>query len=197
MGTSRFHRTAAYTRCLRCAGAPRRPASGSELLLHIPSWHAALSNPGKSDIDIFQNFDANIGLRRMTTGSALQHSRNPFHAGGRFRGFTGSLPLRPARSLAPLYGSDWVLPQPPRTFTSRLSTYRSPSTLLDITTTATELLCWRDSHPLEWQLASLHGHFRPRQRTLPPGPLPLRPNKRTHALQQIREKHWRKSDLLR
>jgi hypothetical protein len=62
---------AAYTRCLRCAGAPRRPASGSELLLHIPSWHAALSNPGKSDIDIFQNFDANIGLRRMTTGSAL------------------------------------------------------------------------------------------------------------------------------
>lgn len=71
MGTSRFHRTAAYTRCLRCAGAPRRPTSGSELLLHIPSWHAALSNPGKSDIDIVQNFDANIGLRRMTTGSAL------------------------------------------------------------------------------------------------------------------------------
>jgi hypothetical protein len=71
VGTSRFHRPAAYTRCLRCAGAPRRPASGSELLLHIPSWHAALSNPGKSDIDIFQNFDANIGLRRMTTGSAL------------------------------------------------------------------------------------------------------------------------------
>ena len=32
---------------------------------------------------------------------------NPFHAGGRFRGFTGSLPLQPARLLAPLYGSDW------------------------------------------------------------------------------------------
>jgi hypothetical protein len=29
-----------------------------------------------------------------------------------------------------------------------------------ITTTATGLLCWRDSHPLEWQLASLHGHSR-------------------------------------
>jgi hypothetical protein len=25
-----------------------------------------------------------------------------------------------------------------------------------ISTTATGLLCWRDSHPLEWQLASLH-----------------------------------------
>ena len=61
---------AAYTRCLRCAGAPRRPASGSELSLHIPSWHAVLSDPEEFDIDI-QNFDADIGLRRMTTGSAL------------------------------------------------------------------------------------------------------------------------------
>jgi hypothetical protein len=57
-------------RCLRCAGAPRRPASGSGLSLLIPSWHAALSDPGEFDIDI-QNFDADIGLRRMTTGSAL------------------------------------------------------------------------------------------------------------------------------
>src|SRR6202035_3220208 len=65
-----------------------------------------------------------------------RHSRNPFRAGGRFRGFTGSLPLQPARLLAPLYGSDWNA-QPSRTFTSRLSTDRSPSPLLDITTTAT------------------------------------------------------------
>ena len=40
---------AAYTRCLRCAGAPRRPASGSELSLTIPSWHAVLSDPGELD----------------------------------------------------------------------------------------------------------------------------------------------------
>src|ERR1035437_8733241 len=43
---------AVYTRCLRCAGAPRRPASGSGLLLLIPSWHAVLSDPGEFDIDI-------------------------------------------------------------------------------------------------------------------------------------------------
>ena len=43
----------AYTRCLRCAGAPRRPASGSGLSLPIPSWHAVLSDPGEFDIDIF------------------------------------------------------------------------------------------------------------------------------------------------
>ena len=60
-GTSRFHRMAAYTRCLRCAGAPRRPASGSGLSLLIPSWHAVLSDPGESDIDI-QNFDADIAF---------------------------------------------------------------------------------------------------------------------------------------
>ncbi len=32
-GTSRFHRPAAYTQCLRCAGAPRRPARPSLLSL--------------------------------------------------------------------------------------------------------------------------------------------------------------------
>jgi hypothetical protein len=73
---------------------------------------------------------------------------------------SGSLPLQPARLLAPQYGSDWNV-QPSGTFTSRLSTDRSPSPLLDITATATGLLCWRDSHPLEWQLASLHGHSLP------------------------------------
>jgi hypothetical protein len=60
----------------------------------------------------------------------------------------------------PLYGSDRIA-QPSGTFTSRLSTDWSPSPLLDITTTATGLLYWRDSHPLGWQLASLHGHSRP------------------------------------
>src|SRR4029077_18911146 len=63
--------------------------------------------------------------------------------------------LRPAKLFAPLYGSDRCA-RPPRAFTSRLPTDRSPSPLLDITTTATGLLCWRDLHPLEWQLASLH-----------------------------------------
>ena len=89
-------------------------------------------------------------------------SRNPFHAGGRFRGFTGSLPLQPARLLAPLYGSDWNA-QPSGTFTSRLSTGRSPSPLLDITTTATDSSVGGNYHPLEWQLASLHGQTLPKR----------------------------------
>ena len=47
------------------------------------------------------------------------------------------------------------LPRPTGAFTSRLPTSQSPFPPLDITTTVTGLLCWRDSHPLEWQLASL------------------------------------------
>jgi len=56
----------------------------------------------------------------------------------------------------PLDGSDWNKTQPPEAFTSRLPTGRSPFPSLDITTTSIGLLCRRDLHPLEWQLASLH-----------------------------------------
>ena len=64
----------------------------------------------------------------------------------------------PAKLLAPLYGSDRYA-RPPGAFTSRLPTDRLPSPLLDMTTTAAGLLCWRDFHPLEWQLASLQCGF--------------------------------------
>src|SRR6516165_1895609 len=57
--------------------------------------------------------------------------------------------LRPVRLLAPS-------PSQRGLFTSRLSTGQSPFPSLDITTTVSGLLCWRDFHPLEWQLASLH-----------------------------------------
>ena len=38
-GTSRFQRMAIYTGCLRCAGAPRRPTTGSALSLFVPHRH--------------------------------------------------------------------------------------------------------------------------------------------------------------
>src|SRR5580704_413291 len=47
-GTSRFRRLAVYTGCPRCAGAPRRPASGSVLSLCVPSRHAVLYGHGES-----------------------------------------------------------------------------------------------------------------------------------------------------
>ena len=149
-------------RCLRCAGAPRRPASGSELSLLIPSWHAVLSDPGEFDIDIqnirCRHWPSPIDHRLSTPDTpAIRFTRGTSFGASRFTHL-----LRPVRLLAPLYGSDWNA-QPSGTFTSRLSTDRSPSPLLDITTTATGLLCWRDSHPLESQLASLHGQPLPKR----------------------------------
>src|SRR5215467_10730947 len=46
-GTAQLHRTATYMCCLRCAGAPRRPASGSALLPVDPSQHVILYVPGE------------------------------------------------------------------------------------------------------------------------------------------------------
>src|SRR3981189_850033 len=96
------------------------------------------------------------GLRRDLSSSALpilpaiRFTRGKYFGASRFTHL-----LRPAKLLAPLFGSDRTA-RPPGAFTSRLPTDRLPSPLLDMTTTATGLLCWRDSHPLEWQLASLH-----------------------------------------
>src|SRR3954471_15077189 len=146
---------AAYTQCLRCAGAPRRPAGGSGLSLSIPSWHAALSDPGE--------FGHRMSRTSMPTSPSPSSEQlgtpNPpairFTRGTSFGASRFTHLLRPVRLLALLYGSDRYA-RPPRAFTSRLPTDRSPSPLLGITTAATGLLCWRDLHPLEWQLASLH-----------------------------------------
>src|SRR5215467_3544752 len=79
---------------------------------------------------------------------------NPFHAGGEFRGFHGSLICyglpgcsAPCTDLTgfPAIGA----------FYFQASNEIGP--LLDITTASTGLLCWRDFHPQEWQLDSLHG----------------------------------------
>src|SRR5215470_3228372 len=83
---------------------------------------------------------------------------NPFHAGGEFRGFHGSLICyglpgcsAPCTDLTgfPAIGA----------FYFQASNEIGP--LLDITTASTGLLCWRDFHPQEWQLDSLHGTLSP------------------------------------
>jgi hypothetical protein len=106
-GTSRLHRHAASTRCLRWAGAPRRPTSGSELSLTVPSRPVVLRDPGKS-----------VGcLHPVPSPTTLV-----FTQGGRARHFqkcavsglpTGSLALPPAELLASvtrlvLPGFRWV-----------------------------------------------------------------------------------------
>src|SRR3954470_13724820 len=96
------------------------------------------------------------GLRRDPSGSALPTLPQSVSRGTRFSRLhwfafaTACQVARPPGRIGPSF------PGPPGTFTSRLPTGRSPFPPLDMTTTATGLLCWRDSHPQEWQLASLH-----------------------------------------
>ncbi len=101
-GTSRLRRKAAYTQCLRCAGAPRRPASGSGLSLTIPAWHAALYDPGEFDHRYGPVLRCRHGLRRVLSGSALPKFPQSASRGARLSGLPDSLTLRPARLLAPL-----------------------------------------------------------------------------------------------
>ena len=62
--------------------------------------------PGSSVIERVQSLDTDTGLRRDLSGSALPTIPQSVSRGARFRGFLGSPSLRPARLLAPLYGSD-------------------------------------------------------------------------------------------
>ena len=102
-GTSRFHRMAIYTGCLRCAGAPRRPASGSVLSLCVPSRHAVLYGHGESIDCTCSVLHRWHGPSPRAYGSALP--RLPiirFRRAEGFRGFSGSLALQPVELLVSL-----------------------------------------------------------------------------------------------
>jgi hypothetical protein len=122
------------------------------------------------------SFTDDIGLRREPKGSALPKFPSSVSDGGmvsRLHWFAAS--LRPVELLAPLYGSDQEFPQPTGTFTPELSASRSPFSSSGITTVATERFHRWDFHPLEYQLASLHGLLHPLQhaglaRRTPVGP---------------------------
>src|SRR4051795_1833203 len=82
---------------------------------------------------------------------AIRFTRDPLSRLHWFAFATACQVARPPGRIGPSF------PGPPGTFTSRLPTGRSPFPTLDMTTTATGLLCWRDFHPQESALAPLHG----------------------------------------
>ena len=132
----------------------------------VPGFHCTFlpgmpssPTPGSST-SISRNFDADIGLRRMTTGSALPTLPRSVPRGRSiswlpwFASATACQVARPPvriRLERPALGDFYF-----QAFNGSVSlpvagyNYNSDWTL-----------CWRDSHPLEWQLASLHGHLRP------------------------------------
>jgi len=115
-----------------------------------PSWHAVLFDPGELGHRSVQYRDADTGLRRGLSGSALPNTPQSVSRGSWFSWLYGSHLLQPAKLLAPRYGSDRIAPRSTGAFTSKLSTSRSPFPLLGMTTTASlDSFCRRDLHPQE------------------------------------------------
>ena len=96
------------------------------------------------------------GLRHGLTGSTLPTSRNPIHAGLKFRGLRIHLCYGLSVCSPPLSDQTGLQPAHQRLLRPGFRTGRSPFPPLDMTTTSIGLLCRRDLHPLESQLASLH-----------------------------------------
>ena len=160
MGTPRLRRTAACTRCLRCTGALRRPASGFELsphfLPHMPPFPAPGSPTSILSRTSTPSWPSSNGRRLGTPilAQSVPRGRSIWW----LHWFAFAKACRVAR---PLYRSDWdTFPSHRRLYFQAFNGSVSLP-LLYTTTTATGLLCWRDSHPLEWQLASLHDNLQP------------------------------------
>lgn len=157
-GTARFHCSAAYTPCLRCALPPRQPATGSELSLLILSQHVVLCDSGESSGCMHPvPSPPTLALVPSVQTRHSHTSRKSASRGGHISELHyGSLALQPVdlfTLLTDLTGfapslRGFLLPgfrRFGRPLRRRLS------------------LRWqlgnfhrRDLHPLEWQLASLH-----------------------------------------
>jgi hypothetical protein len=101
----------AYTGCLRCAGAPRRPASGSELSLAVPSRHAVLVDPG--ELAGCMRPVPSPATRSSPSSDGLDAHQNPairFKRGIHFGADSIRSSLRPVELLASFGGSDsWLI----------------------------------------------------------------------------------------
>ena len=106
--------------CLRCAGAPRRPASGSALYLPDLSQHVVLYVPGEPLAAYIQ---------------FLRDAHWPSPGTDRL----GTPDVKRCRGLLDRHCYNLLSCSPPsqETFTSELSTVWSPSPLSDMTTVAT------------------------------------------------------------
>jgi hypothetical protein len=124
-GTSRF-RFYTYTQCLRCAGAPRRPAGPSLLSLAVLSLHAVDPTPAVHRVlPLYSHGDSR--LPRISNESPPANTRlcQQFSAGHFFRGCIVLFMLRPA-----------CLPSPPDWLRQDEATCTSPCLLRYIVTPA-------------------------------------------------------------
>jgi hypothetical protein len=121
-----------------CTCVPRQLATGSELSLSILSRRAIFHDPGEF-VDCLYSVPSSTTLAFIHRRE-IQHSHGSPSASSErcLRGSISSLTLRPVELLASLGGSDWRCHQPTEAFTFGLPMSRSPSSLPNITTVATE-----------------------------------------------------------
>jgi hypothetical protein len=157
-GTARFHCSAAYTPCPRCALPPRRPATGSVLSLLILSQHVVLCDSGEFDgcmhpvpspptlafVPLVQTRHSRTSHKSVSRGGHISELHY------------GSLALQPV-DLFTLLTDQTGFPSSLRGFL--LPGFRRIGHPLRRRLS----LRWqlgnfhrRDLHPQEWQLASLH-----------------------------------------
>ena len=157
---SQAHRDFTAERLIRDVFAVRERRGDPRV---VPSFHCTFlpdmpPSPTSGSPDIASSTSrCRHGLRRGLTGSTLPILPQSVSRGrslSRLHWFATATACQVAR--LPWTDPTGVRPQPPEAFTSRLPTGRSPFPSLDMTTTSIGLLCRRDLHPLEWQLASLH-----------------------------------------
>src|SRR5262249_19622362 len=88
-GTPQFRRTAVYMRCLRCAGAPRRPREVPGFRCPFFPDMPSSTTPGSSTSSV-PDSDVDIGLRRRNSVSALPKLPQSVSRGGKFSRLPGS-----------------------------------------------------------------------------------------------------------
>ena len=142
-GTSRFPGTAGYTRRLRCAGAPRRPASGSVLSLRVLSRHVVLCDPGElvgcmCPVPSPTTLALRLGIKAWRSRQPPPSApRGESHFGASWFACGPRPALQPIALLAPQADRTGHTAQPTRAFPSALSPSWSPFSTADMATAAT------------------------------------------------------------
>src|SRR5262249_49889431 len=158
-GTSGFHRLAAYTRCLRCAYShmPRRPTTGSEVSLMVFRNMSPSETTGNSSAAFTQYLTEDSGLQLQNTVSAFPSSSHSDSREGVFSGLSyGSLALRPVALLALLSEQTRFAPGLRGRLLPGFRRFGHPRRRRISLQCQLGNLHWRDSRPLDHQLASPH-----------------------------------------
>ena len=151
---------AAYTRCLRCAylHMPRRPTTGSELSLMLFRNMSSSETTGNSSAAYTQYFTENAGLQlQLTVWAFPLSSHSDSGEGDCFRGLT-TVRLRYdlLLCLPSLSEQTGFTPSPRGLLLPGFRWFGHPLHRRISLQRQLGNLRWRDFHPLDHQLASLH-----------------------------------------